>query len=63
VTVKNSMNRGEANTRPGKFGDGVEPLEWCEQLARVFHVEPRTVVAHEEAARTLDFGRAELDAC
>ena len=47
MTADDALDRGKPYAGPLKVLEPVEPLEGPEELARVGHVEPGAVVAHE----------------
>ncbi len=56
-----ALHGGQPDAGARELVGAVQPLEGAEQLVGVLHVEPHTVIAHEEHALPVLFLAAELD--
>src|SRR5713101_5370416 len=61
VTAQDAVHDGQPDAATLEFGRRVQPLERVEQFARIPHVEPGAVVAHEKHLAAVLAGRAHAD--
>src|SRR5579862_5841185 len=61
VAANDALHRGKTDAGAGKFGGGMEALEWFEKAVGLARIESGAIVAHIEDGFAVFLGGAEFD--